>query len=81
MSEQQAADTLSSAHTDTLKQAQALLSEHKGKLAVSAAAMLGLAVFYKWREGRLAKEDPDEYARLRRLKAAVDTDGEPPRRS
>lgn len=48
-----------------------LLSEHKGKLAVGAAAMLGLAVFYKWREGRLAKEDPEQYARLKRIKSAV----------
>lgn len=49
------------------------LANHKGKLAVGAAAMLGLAVFYKWRENKLAKDDPEEYARLRRLKAAVDT--------
>jgi len=47
------------------------LGNHKGKLAIGAAAMLGLAVFYKWREHWLAKNDPDEYARLRRLKAAV----------
>jgi hypothetical protein len=51
-----------------------LFENHKGKLAVGAAAMLGLAVFYKWREGRLAKDDPEEYARLRRLKAAVGHD-------
>jgi hypothetical protein len=50
------------------------LANHKGKLAVGAAAMLGLAVFYKWRESKLARDDPEEYARLRRLKAAVDTD-------
>lgn len=47
------------------------LANHKGKLAVGAAAMLGLAIFYKWRESKLAKEDPEEYARLQRLKAAV----------
>ena len=50
------------------------LANHKGKLAVGAAAMLGLAVFYKWRENKLARDDPEEYARLRRLKAAVDTE-------
>ncbi|NEX60526.1 hypothetical protein [Noviherbaspirillum galbum] len=48
------------------------LANHKGKLAMGAAAMLGLAVFYKWREGRLAQDDPEEYARLQRIKAAVD---------
>ncbi|WP_147376804.1 hypothetical protein [Noviherbaspirillum saxi] len=48
-----------------------MLGNHKGKLAVGAAAMLGLAVYYKWRENRLAKEDPSEYARIQRLKAVV----------
>lgn len=46
-------------------------SEHKGKLAIGVAATLGLIVFYKWRERRLAKEDPEAYARLQRLKASV----------
>jgi hypothetical protein len=50
------------------------LANHKGKLAIGAAAMLGLAVFYKWRDSKLAKENPEEYARLRRLRAAVGTD-------
>jgi hypothetical protein len=50
------------------------LAHHKGKLAIGAAAMLGLAVFYKWRDSKLAKENPEEYARLRRLRAAVGTD-------
>lgn len=50
-----------------------MLSNHKGKLAVGAAAMLGLAVYYKWREHMLAKEDPDEYRRLRRITASVGT--------
>lgn len=53
------------------------LGNHKGKLAIGAAAMLGLAVFYKWRENRLARDNPDEYARLRRLKAAVEANGTP----
>ncbi|GAB3554335.1 hypothetical protein GCM10027343_42250 [Noviherbaspirillum agri] len=55
-----------------------LLSEHKGKLAVGAAAMLGIAIFYKWREHRLAKEDPDQYAQLKRIKSAVRENGTKP---
>jgi hypothetical protein len=51
-----------------------ILSRHKGKLAVGAAAMLGIAAFYHWRESKLAKEDEEEYARLQRLKAALDAD-------
>ncbi len=51
--------------------AMSLLSRHKGKLAVGAAAMLGLAVFYHWRESKLAKDDEEEYARLQRIKAAL----------
>jgi uncharacterized protein HemX len=47
------------------------LSEHKGKLAIGVAATLGLIVFYKWRERRLAKEDPEAFARLQKLKASV----------
>jgi len=45
-----------------------LLSEHKGKLAIGVAATLGLMVYYGWREKRLAKTDPEEYARLQRVK-------------
>ena len=48
-----------------------LLSEHKGKLAIGVAATLGIMVYYGWREKRLAKTDPEEYARLQRLKASV----------
>lgn len=51
-----------------------MLNNHKGKLAAGAAAMLGVAIFYKWRENRLAKEDPEEYARLKRLKKAIGSD-------
>ena len=47
------------------------LDEHKGKLAIGAAAMLGLMVYYKWGEKSLAKEDPQEYERLRRIKNRV----------
>jgi|GEM_PF-2944889 len=54
-----------------------MLSRHKGKLAIGAAAMLGLAAFYHWRESKLAKEDEEEYARLQRLKAALDVDQPP----
>lgn len=50
---------------------KSLLGAHKGKLAVGAAAMLGIAIFYRWRENRLAKEDPEQYAQLKRLKAAI----------
>lgn len=52
-------------------EAMNLLSEHKGKLAIGVAATLGLMVYYGWREKRLAKSDPEEYARLQRFKAMV----------
>jgi hypothetical protein len=52
-------------------EAMNLLSEHKGKLAIGVAATLGMMVYYGWREKRLAKTDPEEYARLQRLKAIV----------
>ena len=52
-------------------EAMNLLSEHKGKLAIGVAATLGMMVYYGWREKRLAKADPDEDARLQRLKAVV----------
>lgn len=51
-----------------------LLAGHKGKLAVGAAAMLGLAIFYRWRESKLAKEDPAQYAQLQRIKSAIAND-------
>ena len=57
-----------------LEQGKALLNEHKGKLAIGAAATLGLMVYYKWRDKKLAEEDPEEYARLQRIKAAVQSD-------
>ncbi len=47
------------------------LDGHKGKLAISAAAMLGLLIYYKWGEKSLAKEDPAEYERLRRIKEGL----------
>lgn len=56
---------------DSLEQGKNLLNEHKGKLAIGVAATLGLMVFYKWRDKKLAEEDPEEYARLQRLKAVV----------
>lgn len=46
-----------------------LLSEHKGKLAVGAAAALGLMILYSWREKSLAEEDPEAYARLQKFTA------------
>lgn len=66
--------------TSTAAKSGSALANHKGKLAIGAAAMLGLAVFYKWRDSKLAKEDPEEYARLRRLKAAVGTDESKPKK-
>ena len=56
-----------------------LLSEHKGKLAIGVAATLGMMVYYGWREKRLAKTDPEEYARLQRLKASVRHSDHPPK--
>jgi hypothetical protein len=67
---------------DSLEQGKAMLNEHKGKLAIGVAATLGLMVFYKWREKKLAEEDPEEYARLQRIKAVVreqNADGMPER--
>ena len=60
-----------SASADRASKSGNMLDENKGKLALSVAATLGLMVFYTWREKRLAKEDPDEHARLQRMKAAV----------
>jgi hypothetical protein len=60
-------------------EAMNLLSEHKGKLAIGVAATLGMMVYYGWREKRLAKTDPEEYARLQRLKAIVRHSDDQPR--
>jgi hypothetical protein len=71
---------------ETLAKIHGALGEHKGKLAIGVAATLGLMVFYKWREKKLAKEDPQEYARLQRFKNSVRADDNgghptaPPRR-
>ena len=46
-------------------------SMYKGRLAVSVAATLGVMVYYAWREKRMEKNDPEEYARLQRLKASI----------
>jgi hypothetical protein len=46
-----------------------LRSPSGGKLATGEAATLGMMVFYNWREKKLAKNDPEGYARLQRLKA------------
>jgi hypothetical protein len=51
--------------------AMQLVSDHKGKLAISVAATLGIMIYYNWRERRLAKKDPAGHARLQRLKALV----------
>jgi len=64
-------ETPGTSFADSLEQGKTLLNEHKGKLAIGVAATLGLMVFYKWREKKLAEEDPEEYARLQRIKAVV----------
>lgn len=46
-----------------------LISEHKGKLAMGAAAALGLMILYNWKTKSLAEEDPEDYARLRKFTA------------
>ena len=46
----------------------------KPALATADAATLGMMVFYNWREKKLAKEDPEGYARLQRLKALFRTE-------
>lgn len=67
---------------DGIEQGKTLLNEHKGKLAIGVAATLGLMVFYKWRDKKLAEEDPEEYARLQRIKAVVrEEEGSAGRRS
>src|SRR5215212_8938759 len=48
-----------------------MLSSSKTQLAIGVAATLGVMVFYKWREKQLAKKEPEEYARLQRIKASV----------
>ncbi|HEX8886611.1 MAG TPA: hypothetical protein VF797_19155 [Noviherbaspirillum sp.] len=67
----QADGTALPGETSLADDAMTLLSEHKGKLAIGVAATLGMMVYYGWREKRLAKTDPEEYARLQRLKAVV----------
>lgn len=59
--------------SDTLN----LISEHKGKLAVGAAAALGLMILYNWREKSLAEEDPEDYARLQKFTAPFKPEDEP----
>jgi hypothetical protein len=71
--------TAVSGETSLADDAITLLSEHKGKLAIGVAATLGMMVYYGWREKRLAKTDPEEYARLQRLKAVVRHTDETPR--
>jgi hypothetical protein len=46
-----------------------LIAGHKGKLAVGAAAALGLMILYHWREKSLAVEDPQAYAQLKKFTA------------
>lgn len=70
--EQPAAEANSGETASTLAgDAMNLISEHKGKLAIGVAATLGLMVYYGWREKRLAKTDPEEYALLQRLREVM----------
>lgn len=64
-------DDVADADTVGAPQAVAMLAGHKGKLAIGVAATLGLMVYYGWREKRLAQTDPEEYARLQRIKAGL----------
>lgn len=75
----QAGSTAAPGETSLADDAMTLLSEHKGKLAIGVAATLGMMVYYGWREKRLAKTDPEEYARLQRLKAVVRHTDDTPR--
>jgi hypothetical protein len=59
---------------DQKDEGKSLLNEHKGKLAIGVAATVGAMIFYNWWERRLAKQDPDDYRRLKKLKASVRTD-------
>jgi hypothetical protein len=65
-----ASDT-ASASLDGAPPNKSMLSSHKTHLAIGVAATLGIMIFYNWREKRLAKKDPEGYARLQRLKASV----------
>jgi hypothetical protein len=56
---------------DDAAPSKSMLSNHKTHLAIGVAATLGIMIFYNWREKRLAKKDPEGYARLQRLKASV----------
>ena len=78
--EQPAADANSGEAASTLAgDAMNLISEHKGKLAIGVAATLGLMVYYGWREKRLAKTDPEEYALLQRLREVMRKGDAPPK--
>jgi hypothetical protein len=67
----QSAEPAASKLDQSLTALKESLEEHKGKLAIGAAATLGLMVFYKWREKQMAEEEPQEYERLRRIKNRV----------
>jgi hypothetical protein len=48
-----------------------LLTGTKTQLAMGAAATLGVMILYKLRAKMLAKEDPESYAQIREITAAV----------
>lgn len=68
-------DASDPAATSLASTAASILSDRKTHLAIGVAATLGLMVFYNWREKNLAKTDPEEYARIQRIKASVRNKG------
>jgi hypothetical protein len=66
-----APDAPSESQVDAADTGKSILSNHKTHLAIGVAATLGIMIFYNWREKRMAKNDPEGYARLQRLKASV----------
>lgn len=51
--------------------AKTILNEHKGKLAIGAAATLGLMIFYNWRQKKLAEEDPEAFAAIQKVRESI----------
>ena len=75
---EQSEDSLAGADAAEPPALKNLLSEHKGKLAIGVAATLGIMIYYNWRQKRLPKEDPEAYARLKRIREHIKSHGEPP---
>lgn len=69
------------ANVDSVTAAKNMLSEHKGKLAIGAAATLGLMIFYNWRQKKLSEEDPEAYAAVKRVKESIKADANQAKRA